>query len=257
MAFYFSEKRLIATATKSLVCKTPSIRFFSSEVSTGGAPTDQIPAFRLSSDAEREKLINFGNYVQECLPVCIQKVQITYGNELEFLVDPETILPVISFLKGNMVCQFTNLSDITCVDVPTRPCRFEVVYNLLSIPYNQRVRVKTYTDEFTPISSICAAHTSANWYEREIWDLFGVFFEDHPDLRRILTDYGFDGHPFRKDFPLSGYYEVRYDDEVERIVRDPVELAQEFRKFDLSSPWEVFPNFRDTPTALPEDDSSK
>jgi len=256
-----TEKKVLSTAARSLVCKIPSIRCYSSAEVMGpgiSSPDDQIPAYRMTYEVERERLKNFGTYVQECLPVCVQKVQVTHGNELEILVDPDTIVPVISFLKCNFMCQFTNLSDITCVDVPTRPMRFEIVYNLLSIPFNQRVRVKTYTDEFTPISSICVAHVSANWYEREIWDLFGVFFDDHPDLRRILTDYGFDGHPFRKDFPLSGYYECRYDDETQRIVRDPVELAQEFRKFDLNSPWEVFPNFREeAPAIAPGDDESK
>jgi len=249
------------------LCVAASFKMFStdadkeSQISKADVtpPTDRIPAYIMSDDAERDRLIKFGNYVQECLPVCVQKVQLTHGNELELLVDPDTILPVISFLRSNFMCQFTNLSDITCVDVPAKPMRFELVYNLLSIPFNQRVRVRTYTDEFTPISSVCSAHPSANWYEREVWDLFGVFFEDHPDLRRILTDYGFDGHPFRKDFPLTGYYECRYDDEVQRIVRDPVELAQEFRKYDLNSPWESFPNFRSdvaepTIESKPEDD---
>jgi len=256
-----AEKNVLSkTATRTLVCKVHSVRQYSSEVTEPGVtpPNDQIPAYIMNYDVTRDRLTKFGNYVQECLPVCIQQVQITHGNELELLIDPDTILPVMSFLKCNFMCQFTNLSDVTCVDVPTRPCRFEIVYNLLSIPYNQRVRVKTYTDEFTPVSSICSAHPSANWYEREIWDLYGVFFDDHPDLRRILTDYGFDGHPFRKDFPLSGYYEVRYDDEMQRVVRDPVELAQEFRKFDLNSPWEVFPNFREKPAAIPPpEDTSK
>lgn len=107
--------------------------------------------------------------------------------------------------------------------------------------FNNRIRIKTYTDELTPIDSCVPVFQGANWYEREVWDMFGVFFADHPDLRRILTDYGFSGHPFRKDFPLSGMVEVRYDDEVKRVVCEPVELAQEFRKFDLGSPWEQFP----------------
>ncbi len=110
---------------------------------------------------------------------------------------------------------------------------------------NRRVRVKTYTDELTPIDSITPVFEGANWYERETWDMFGVFFTNHPDMRRILTDYGFAGHPFRKDFPLSGYVEVRYDDEVKRVVCEPLELAQEFRKFDIGSPWEKFPAFRE------------
>ena len=116
---------------------------------------------------------------------------------------------------------------------------------MLSIRFNSRIRVKTYTDEITPISSINEVYRAANWYEREIWDMYGVFFSNHPDLRRILTDYGFEGHPQRKDFPLSGYVEVRYDEEKRRCVVEPLELTQEFRKFELSTPWEQFPNFRD------------
>uniref|UniRef100_H2YVL4 NADH dehydrogenase [ubiquinone] iron-sulfur protein 3, mitochondrial n=1 Tax=Ciona savignyi TaxID=51511 RepID=H2YVL4_CIOSA len=232
---------------------------------------------RVPAEIARNKLVEYGNFVSECLPKYIQQVQITHTNELELLVDPEYIVHVLTFLKDNSLSQFTNLSDFTAVDVPTRPCRFELVYNLLSIPYNQRIRVKTYTDELTAVDSICDVHVGANWYEREvsscflnhltysspqkIWDMFGVFFKNHPDLRRILTDYGFDGHPFRKDFPLTGYYEVgwldiiklqvRYDDETERVVREPMEMAQEFRKFDLTSPWEAFPKFRKTPELPP------
>uniref|UniRef100_A0A6F9DMK8 NADH dehydrogenase [ubiquinone] iron-sulfur protein 3, mitochondrial n=1 Tax=Phallusia mammillata TaxID=59560 RepID=A0A6F9DMK8_9ASCI len=211
------------------------------------APTEQIPAVRASAEVVKQQLVEFGDYIAQCLPKFIQQVQVTFTNELELLITPDSVIPVCTFLRDNHLCQFTNLVDLTAVDVPTRPCRFEVVYNFLSIPYNQRIRVKTYTNEVTAIDSICQVHPGANWYEREVWDMYGVFFRHHPDLRRILTDYGFDGHPFRKDFPLSGYYEVRYDDELQRIVRDPVELAQEFRKFDLKTPWEVFPNYRKTP----------
>lgn len=110
--------------------------------------------------------------------------------------------------------------------------------------YNTRIRVKTYTDELTPIESIVPIYQGANWFEREVWDMFGVFFSNHPDLRRILTDYGFSGHPFRKDFPLTGFYEVRYDDEVKRVVSEPIEYPQEYRKFDLGTPWEQFPKLR-------------
>lgn len=126
---------------------------------------------------------------------------------------------------------------------------------LLSLANNQRVLVKTYTDELTPVESITGLFQGANWYEREVWDMYGVFFANHPDLRRILTDYGFSGHPFRKDFPLTGFVEVRYDDEVKRVVYEPLELAQEFRKFDLGSPWEVFPNFRETQDGQPKKDA--
>lgn len=126
---------------------------------------------------------------------------------------------------------------------------------MLSLRYNNRITVKTYTDELTPIDSITGIYQGANWYEREVWDMFGVFFSNHPDLRRLLTDYGFAGHPFRKDFPLSGFVEVRYDDEVKRVVCEPIEMAQEFRKFDLGSPWEVFPAHRasaDEPKKVPQ-----
>jgi NADH dehydrogenase (ubiquinone) Fe-S protein 3 len=116
-----------------------------------------------------------------------------------------------------------------------------VIYHLLSLRFNNRIRVKTYTDELTPIDSVTNIYEGAIWYERETWDMYGIFFSNHPDLRRLLTDYGFSGHPLRKDFPLSGFVEVRYDDEVGRVVCEPLELAQEFRKFDLGSPWEAFP----------------
>jgi len=208
-------------------------------------PPETRPAVRKSDAVERQKLSEFGVYVAECMPKYVQKVQITSGDELEVLIAPEGVIPVMSFLKDHHNCQFASLVDIAGMDVPARPFRFEIIYNLLSLRYNSRIRVKTYTDELTPIDSLCGVFKAANWYEREIWDMFGVFFSNHPDLRRILTDYGFEGHPFRKDFPLSGYVEVRYDDEVKRVVVEPLELAQEFRKFDLSNPWEQFPNFRE------------
>lgn len=132
------------------------------------------------------------------------------------------------------------MSDITAVDFPTRDQRFEVVYNLLSVRHNSRIRVKTYADEASPVPSICSLYDGANWYEREVYDLFGVFFVGHPDLRRIMTDYGFDGHPLRKDFPLTGYTEIRYDEEKKRIVVEPLELTQAFRNFEGgTAAWEV------------------
>jgi len=208
-------------------------------------PVEKHPAIRKTDAVERQKLSEFGVYVAECLPKYVQKVQMVAGNELELLIAPEGIVPVLAFLKDNHQCQFASLVDIAGMDVPARPNRFEIIYNLLSLRYNSRVRVRTYTDELTPIDSCNGVFKAANWYEREIWDMYGVYFANHPDLRRILTDYGFEGHPQRKDFPLSGYVEVRYDDEVKRVVVEPVELTQEFRKFDLSSPWEQFPKFRD------------
>ncbi|XP_046684896.1 NADH dehydrogenase [ubiquinone] iron-sulfur protein 3, mitochondrial [Homalodisca vitripennis] len=218
---------------------------------TEAAPKQETrPTVRKSSldEVARSQLTDFGKYVAECMPKYVQKVQITAGDELEVLIAPEGVIPVLQFLKDNHNAQFTNIVDIAGMDVPSRAYRFEVIYNLLSLRYNSRIRVKTYTDELTPLDSSCEVFKGSNWYEREIWDMYGVFFQNHPDLRRILTDYGFEGHPFRKDFPLSGYVEVRYDDEKKRVVVEPLELAQEFRKFELSSPWEQFPNFRDVPS---------
>lgn len=157
---------------------------------------------------QRANLTDFGKYVAECLPKYVQKVQLTSGDELEVLIAPEGVLPVLQFLKDHHQAQFENLVDIAGMDVPSRQNRFEIIYNLLSLRYNSRIRVKTYTDELSPIDSCNEIYKAANWYEREIWDMYGVFFANHPDLRRILTDYGFEGHPQRRDFPLTGYVEV-------------------------------------------------
>ncbi|KAJ8302441.1 hypothetical protein KUTeg_018837 [Tegillarca granosa] len=188
---------------------------------------------------------DFGQYVAACLPKFVQEVQVTNGDELEIMIHPEGILCVITFLKDHTNANFENIVDVTAIDVPSRQYRFEIVYNLMSLMFNSRIRVKTYTDELTPIESVTSVYLGANWYERELWDMFGVFVANHPDLRRILTDYGFEGHPFRKDFPLSGYVEVRYDDEVKRVVVEPIEMTQEFRKFEYNQPWEQFPKFRE------------
>lgn len=215
--------------------------------STGTVRLEKVetrPTARKYNPLLKCQLTEFGQYVAECLPKYVQKVQIAAGDELELLIAPDGVLPVMQFLKDHHNAQFASLADITALDVPSRQYRFEVVYNLLSLRYQARLRVKTYTDELTPIDSIFEVYRAANWYEREVWDMYGVFFANHPDLRRILTDYGFQGHPLRKDFPLTGYVEVRYDDEQKRVVVEPLELTQEFRKFDLSAPWEQFPNFR-------------
>jgi NADH-quinone oxidoreductase subunit C len=150
----------------------------------------------------------------------------------------EEILPVLTFLRDDPRCQFKLLSDLCGVDYPDRPERFEVVYNLLSLKLNQRIRVKVTTDEENSVPSVTGVFRAAGWFEREAWDLFGIYFADHPDLRRLLTDYGFEGHPLRKDFPLTGYVEVRYDEDQKRVVYEPVRLTQEFRSFDFLSPWE-------------------
>ncbi|CAL1270220.1 unnamed protein product [Larinioides sclopetarius] len=214
--------------------------------------SDLKPTIRPTNELKTAQLTEYGVYLADCLSKYVQKVQIAHGDELEIMISPDGVIPVLTFLKDHHLAQFESLVDIAGVDVPTREYRFEIVYNLLSLRYNARIRVKTYTDELTPIDSACDVYKAANWYEREIWDMFGVYFANHPDLRRILTDYGFEGHPFRKDFPLSGYVEVRYDDEVKRVVVEPLELAQEFRKFDLAGPWEQFPAFRAEDVAVKE-----
>ncbi|KAG7315291.1 hypothetical protein KOW79_021379 [Hemibagrus wyckioides] len=211
--------------------------------------TETRPTVRPKDAVTHNQLSQFGEYVAEILPKYVQQVQVTCYNELEVMIHPDGVIPVLTFLRDHTNAQFRNMTDLTAVDVPSRQNRFEIVYNLLSLRYNSRIRVKTYTDELTPIDSAVPVHQAANWNEREVWDMFGVFFANHPDLRRILTDYGFEGHPFRKDFPLSGYVEVRYDDELKRVVAEPVELAQEFRKYDLNSPWESFPAYRESKDA--------
>jgi len=185
---------------------------------------------------------NFIKSLIRCTPKWIQQSQLLESRgrpyEIVFVVHHQFIVPFSLFLRDHINAQCKQLMDITAVDYPTRELRFEVVYNFLSIQYNSRVRVKACVDEITSIQSVTQLFSSASWWEREVWDMFGIFFSDHPDLRRILTDYGFQGHPLRKDFPLSGYVEVRYDDSEKRVITEPIELTQEFRLFDFSSPWE-------------------
>lgn len=189
-------------------------------------------------DGMAEGLHRYGQYIMSCLPKYLQQFSV-WKDELTVYIPPSGVIPVISFLKYNTSAEFTQLSDITAVDFPTRDQRFEVVYNFLSMRHNARVRVKTYADEATPVPSITCLFDGALWYEREVWDMFGVFFTGHPDLRRIMTDYGFDGHPLRKDFPLTGYTELRYDEEKKRVVVEPLELTQAFRNFEGgTSAWE-------------------
>jgi NADH-quinone oxidoreductase subunit C len=158
--------------------------------------------------------------------------------ELTIEVEPGRLARVMTYLRDDPSLLFKELIDVTAVDRPEREPRFEVVYHLLSLHHNQRIRVKVRTDGATPVPSVTAVFRSAGWFERETWDMYGVLFADHPDLRRILTDYGFEGHPLRKDFPLTGYVEMRYDDEQKRVVYEPVRLRQDFRSFDFLSPWE-------------------
>lgn len=167
----------------------------------------------------------------------LQRSAIAY-DELTITVAREDIVGVLTKLRDDPKCLFEVLIDICGVDYPERAERFDIVYHLLSPRLNQRIRVKIATDETTPVASVNNVFPAANWYEREAYDLYGIRFIGHPDLRRILTDYGFQGHPLRKDFPLTGYVEVRYDDEKKRVVYEPVKLTQEFRDFDFESPWE-------------------
>ena len=163
--------------------------------------------------------------------------EITAG-ELSITVHRDDIDSVHKYLRDDANCQFKLLMDLCGVDYPEEDERFCVVYNLLSLTHNLRIRVKIWTAEDEPVPSVTDVFSAANWWEREAWDLYGIYFTDHPDLRRILTDYGFEGHPLRKDFPLTGYVELRYDDEQKRVVYEPVKLTQEFRSFDFLSPWE-------------------
>ena len=184
-----------------------------------------------------QALKELGDYVAAALPSAVLGVEIVH-DELMIRVRGEEIVRVLTFLQQDQNCQFKQLVDLTAVDRPEREERFELVYNLLSFKHNQRIRIKLTTDEKTPVPSVCGVFNSANWYERETWDLFGIYFADHPDLRRILTDYGFEGHPLRKDFPLTGFLEVRYDEDRKQVVYEPVKLPQEYRSFDFMSPWE-------------------
>jgi NADH-quinone oxidoreductase subunit C len=184
-----------------------------------------------------ETLNELGEHIAATLTDAVLSWRIALG-ELTVVTDAEHIREVLRFLRDDGSCRFSCLLDIAGVDYPGRELRFEVVYHLLSPTQNLRVRVKIAAGEDTQVPSAVAVFPSANWYEREAFDLYGILFSDHPDLRRILTDYGFAGHPLRKDFPLTGYVEVRYDDEKKRVVYEPVKLQQEFRNFDFLSPWE-------------------
>ena len=182
---------------------------------------------------------NFAKSLHKIVPKWLKHS--TYNrDELCIYVGVEDCVNLFYFLRDHVNTKYQILVDLTAVDYPSRinSGRFEVVYNLLTIRYNSRIRVKTLVDEITPISSVTEVYSSAGWWEREVWDLFGIFFSNHPDLRRILTDYGFSGHPLRKDFPLSGYTEVRYDDSEKRVITEPIQLTQEFRFFDFATPWE-------------------
>ena len=184
-----------------------------------------------------EALQDLGDYLTATLGDALHGFEIGHG-QLNLHIARTSLLKVLTLLRDDQNCQFKQLVDVTAVDRPAQPERLELVYNLLSLKLNQRIRVKLTTDERSPVESVGSVFSSALWPEREVWDMFGVFFSGHPDLRRLLTDYGFEGHPLRKDFPLTGFKEVRYDEEQKRVVYEPVKLPQEFRQFDFVSPWE-------------------
>jgi NADH-quinone oxidoreductase subunit C len=189
------------------------------------------------SNTARETLDELAGAVESGLAGSLISGKQAFG-ELTVTVKREDIVDVLRFLRDDSQTQFRNIIDICGVDFPERKERFEVVYHLLSPRLNARIRVKISTDEETPVPSVTGVFPGADWFEREAWDMYGILFTGHPDLRRLLTDYGFEGHPLRKDFPLTGYVEVRYDDEAKRVVYEPVTLRQEFRDFDFESPWE-------------------
>jgi len=190
------------------------------------------------NEATRQaELAELGGYLAERLGASLLSQKVAVG-ELTLVASRDNVLEVIGFLRDDAKCRFVSITDVCGVDYPGRAERFDVVYHLLSPYRNLRVRVKVSTDETSPVPSITSIFPGADWYEREAYDMYGILFADHPDLRRLLTDYGFDGHPLRKDFPLTGFVEVRYDEERKRVVYEPVKLAQEFRSFDYLSPWE-------------------
>jgi len=185
----------------------------------------------------RDAMTELGGYIQTRQPDAVLSSHVAHG-ELTLEVVASAIPALVRFLKIDETCRFTTLVDITAVDWPARTRRFDVVWHFLSMWRNQRIRLKAHVREDEMVPSITADHPSANWFEREVFDMFGILFTGHPDLRRILTDYGFRGHPLRKDFPTTGYVEVRYDEAAKRVVYEPVKLVQEYRQFDFMSPWE-------------------
>jgi NADH-quinone oxidoreductase subunit C len=195
-------------------------------------------------------LSRLGETIAAALPGAVTGHTVAF-HELTVTGNARDIVAIMRHLRDDPECQFCSLLDVTAVDWPSRERRFDVVYHLLSPKLNQRVRIKAETDETTPVPSIIDVFPAADWFERETFDLYGIVFTGHPDMRRILTDYGFEGHPLRKDFPLTGFVEVRYDDELKRVVYEPVRLTQEFRNFDFLSPWEG------TEYVLPGDEKAK
>ena len=197
-----------------------------------------------------EALNDLSTYLRETRGALIADAAVSFG-ELTLTATADNVIELLTFLRDDARCGFVNFTDICGVDWPQRPDRFDVVYHLLSPKQNLRIRIKVATGEDQPVPSACAVYPGADWFEREAYDMYGILFTGHPDLRRILTDYGFEGYPLRKDFPTTGFVEVRYDDEAKRVVYEPVELKQEFRNFDFLSPWEG------TDYVLPGDEKAK
>lgn len=210
---------------------------------------------RYGHDVEGDQMMSEGlsilaAHIEKALPGKVTGTAIAYG-ELNIRAEASSILDVLAFLQNDADCAFISFIDICGADYPGREKRFDVVYHLLSPKFVRRIRVTVETDERTPVPSATGVFPGALWFEREAYDMYGILFEGHPDLRRLLTDYGFEGHPLRKDFPLTGFVEVRYDDAQKRVVYEPVKLNQEFRNFDFLSPWEG------TDYVLPGDEKAK
>lgn len=185
-----------------------------------------------------QALTELSSYIVEMRGALVSSTEISGHGELTLKAEPAHIIELLTFLRDDAKCGFVSMVDICGVDWPQRAERFDVVYHLLSPRQNLRIRIKVATAEDQPVPSATSVYLGADWFEREAWDMYGIMFTDHPDLRRILTDYGFEGHPLRKDFPTTGFVEVRYDDTAKRVVYEPVLLKQEFRNFDFLSPWE-------------------
>lgn len=200
--------------------------------------------------SETENTFDLATYLTGKLQGAVQS-HYQAADQLTLVVSRDVITGVLEFLRDDPECEFKMLVDVCGADYPDRIERFEVIYNLLSLSKNRRMRVKVTATETTPVPTAVNVFSSANWYEREVWDMYGVYFSNHPDMRRILTDYGFEGHAQRKDFPLTGYVELRYDEERKRVVYEPVKLTQDFRRFDFTSPWEAM-----TDMQLPGDEKA-
>ena len=198
---------------------------------------------------DEQALADLAEHVAEHLGDAVWDVRVVHG-QLQMMADKERIREVLRFLRDDPSCRFVAFTDICGVDYPEREKRFEVVYHLLSPYQNARVRVKVPVAEGEAVPSVIEVFPGAEWYEREVWDMYGIFFADHPDLRRILTDYGFSGHPLRKDFPVTGFVEVRYDEDLKRVIYEPVNLQQAWREFDFLSPW------KGEPPVLPGDEKA-